>query len=62
MNNKIYLQGCHTVLISKICPFFGGMCLKKCFVLISKECPYFVLFLAKMSKIIAIIIIVFQDC
>ena len=31
-------------------------------VLILDICPYFVLFLAKMSKIIATIIIVFQNC
>ena len=30
-----YRQGCHNVLISKICPFFEGLCLRKYF------CPYF---------------------
>ena len=30
-----YIQGCHNVLISKIYPYFEGMCLRKYF------CPYF---------------------
>ena len=32
---QCYKQGCHNVLISKICPYFEGMCLRKYF------CPYF---------------------
>ena len=36
-----YTQGSHNVLISKICPFFEGLCLRNYFVLISKKCPYF---------------------
>jgi len=52
-----FSQGCHTVLIYKICLFFEGGVLENFVVLISKKCiflnlrPYFVLFSALMSEI-----------
>jgi len=36
----MYSQRYHTVLISKICPFFAVLRLKNVTVLISKKCPY----------------------
>jgi len=36
-----YTQGCHTVLISKICPYYEGAIVENIIVLISKKCTYF---------------------
>jgi len=36
-----YWQGCQAVLISKICPYFEGLCLRKFSVLIFMKCPCF---------------------
>ena len=34
-HGKKYTQGCHTVLIFKICPYLKGACLRK------NQCTYF---------------------
>jgi len=55
LTTLIQSQGCHTVLIYKICPFFEVHVLENFAVLTFKKCtyfePYFVLFSALMSEI-----------